>query len=108
MQILTVLYALACIFGAAVVRGYSGFGFFACSPWSRSRCCCRRMRSVPSIFMMEVVASLHLLPGVWRDIHWRALLWLAVRQSRGHALWGLCARSCAGGPHDPGALGVRG
>src|SRR5260370_35188633 len=33
---------------------------------------------VPSIFIMEVAASLHLLPGVWRDIHWRALLWLAV------------------------------
>jgi uncharacterized membrane protein YfcA len=27
---------------------------------------------------MEVAASLHLLPSVWRDIHWRALLWLAA------------------------------
>ena len=33
---------------------------------------------VPSIFIMDVAASLHLLPGVWRDIHWRALLWLAA------------------------------
>jgi hypothetical protein len=28
--------------------------------------------------MMEVAASLHLLPSVWRDIHWRALIWLTV------------------------------
>jgi len=27
MQILSLAYALVCIFGAAVVRGYSGFGF---------------------------------------------------------------------------------
>jgi uncharacterized membrane protein YfcA len=33
---------------------------------------------VPSIFIMEVVASLHLLPGVWRDVQWRALLWLTI------------------------------
>ena len=33
---------------------------------------------VPSIFLMEVVASVHLLPQVWRDIHWRALLWLIL------------------------------
>ena len=28
---------------------------------------------VPSIFLMEVAASLHLLPSVWRDVHWRAI-----------------------------------
>jgi len=33
---------------------------------------------VPSIFLLEIAASLHLLPGVWRDIHWRALLWLTA------------------------------
>jgi uncharacterized membrane protein YfcA len=33
---------------------------------------------VPSIFIMEVAASLHLLPGVWRDIHWRSLAWFAA------------------------------
>ncbi len=77
MQILTVLYALACIFGAAVVRGYSGFGFSLLAVVSLSLLL-PPTEIVPSIFMMEVVASLHLLPGVWRDIHWRALFWLAV------------------------------
>jgi uncharacterized protein len=33
---------------------------------------------IPSIFIMELVASLHLLPGVWRDVQWRALLWLTI------------------------------
>jgi uncharacterized protein len=28
---------------------------------------------VPSIFMLEIAASLHLLPGIWRDIHWRSI-----------------------------------
>src|SRR5688572_11622881 len=28
---------------------------------------------VPSIFLMEIAASLHLLPSVWREVHWRAI-----------------------------------
>ncbi|MGE0150709.1 MAG: TSUP family transporter, partial [Parvibaculaceae bacterium] len=27
----------------------------------------------PAIFMLEIAASLHLLPGIWTDIHWRSL-----------------------------------
>src|SRR5271170_1965346 len=77
MQILILVYAVACIFGAAVVRGYSGFGFSMLAIVSLSLVL-PPAQIVPSIFIMEIVASLHLLPGVWRDIHWRALLWLAA------------------------------
>ena len=77
MQILILLYAVLCIFGAAIVRGYSGFGFSLLAITSLSLLL-PPTEIVPSIFMMEIVASLHLLPGVWRDIHWRALLWLVV------------------------------
>ncbi len=77
MQILTLVYAFACVFGAAVVRGYSGFGFSLLAIVSLSLLM-PPTEIVPSIFIMEVAASLHLLPGVWRDIHWRALLWLAI------------------------------
>ena len=77
MQILTLVYAVACIFAAAVVRGYSGFGFSLLAIISLSLLL-PPAEIVPSVFIMEVVASLHLLPGVWRDIHWRALLWLSV------------------------------
>src|SRR5882724_8341402 len=77
MQILILFYAVVCIFGAAVVRGYSGFGFSLLAVTSLSLLL-PPTEIVPSIFIMEVAASLHLLPSVWRDIHWRALLWLAV------------------------------
>ncbi len=72
-----VFFAVACIFGAAVVRGYSGFGFSLLAITSLSLLL-PPTQIVPSIFIMEVAASLHLLPGVWRDIHWRALRWLTV------------------------------
>lgn len=77
MSFLTLAYAVACVFGAAIVRGYSGFGFSLLAITSLSLLL-PPSQTVPSIFMMEIVASLHLLPGVWRNIHWRALLWLGV------------------------------
>src|ERR1017187_188427 len=77
MQILILVYAVVCIFGAAVVRGYSGFGFSLLAITSLSLLL-PPAEIVPSIFIMEVAASLHLLPSVWRNIHWRALLWLTV------------------------------
>jgi uncharacterized membrane protein YfcA len=77
VQWLTLVYAFACVFGAAVVRGYGGFGFamFAIVPLSLVL---PPTQIVPSIFIMDIAAGLHLLPGVWRDIHWRALLWLTI------------------------------
>jgi uncharacterized protein len=77
MQILILAYAVACVFGAAFVRGYGGFGFSMFAIVSLS-VLLPPTEIVPSIFIMEVAASLHLLPGVWRDIHWRALLWLTI------------------------------
>jgi len=77
VQTLTLIYAVACVFGAAVVRGYGGFGFamFAIVPLSLVL---PPTQIIPSIFVMDIAAGLHLLPGVWRDIHWRALLWLTI------------------------------
>jgi uncharacterized protein len=77
MQMPIVAYAVACVFGAAVVRGYSGFGFSLLAITSLSLLL-PPAEIVPSIFIMEVTASLHLLPGVWRDIHWRSLAGLAI------------------------------
>jgi uncharacterized membrane protein YfcA len=77
MQVLILAYAVTCVFGAAIVRGYSGFGFSLLAITSLSLLL-PPAQTVPSIFMMEIAASLHLLPGVWRDIEWRALLWLGV------------------------------
>jgi len=74
---LTLLYAVVCIFAAAIIRGYSGFGFSLLAITALSLLL-PPAQIVPPIFIMEVAASLHLLPGVWSDIHWRALLWLTV------------------------------
>jgi uncharacterized membrane protein YfcA len=77
MQTLILAYAIVCIFGAAFVRGYGGFGFSMFAIVSLS-VLLPPTEIVPSIFIMDVAASLHLLPGVWRDIHWRALFWLTM------------------------------
>jgi len=74
---LTLLYAVLCVFGAAVVRGYGGFGFALLAVTSLSLLL-PPAQIVPSILLMDVVASLHLLPTVWRDIHWRSLRWLTL------------------------------
>ena len=72
MDTVTIAYGLACILGAAFVRGYSGFGFSLLAITGLSL----RLAPaeiVPSIFLMEIAASLHLLPSIWREVHWRAI-----------------------------------
>ncbi|HVM80287.1 MAG TPA: sulfite exporter TauE/SafE family protein [Stellaceae bacterium] len=70
-------YSLACVFGAAVVRGYSGFGFSLLAITSLSLVL-PLSAIIPPVFMMEVAASLSLMPSIWKDVHWKALglLWL--------------------------------
>ena len=77
MHVSSIVYCIACVFGAAVVRGYSGFGFSLLAITSMSLAL-PPAEIIPSVFMMEVTASLGLLPSIWQNIHWRALalLWL--------------------------------
>ena len=77
MHYATLAYAVLCVFGAAIVRGYSGFGFSLLAITSLSLAL-PPATFIPSIFMMEIAASIYLLPGVWHEIHWRAILWLAI------------------------------
>ena len=77
MSALTIALAVLCVFGGGIVRGYSGFGFSLLAITSLSLFL-PPAQVVPSIFMMEVAASLRLLPSVWRDVHWHSILWLAV------------------------------
>src|SRR5690349_701141 len=60
------------VFLAAIVRGYSGFGFSLLVITSLSLLMAPST-FIPSIFMLEIAASIHMLPGIWRDIHWRSL-----------------------------------
>src|ERR1700755_235464 len=77
MSALVMIYCVVCVFIAAFVRGYSGFGFSLLAITSMSLALPPAM-ILPSIFMMEVAASVSLLPSIWRSVHWRdlALLWL--------------------------------
>lgn len=77
MEFVTIGYAAVCIFLAAIVRGYSGFGFSLLSITALSLAL-PAAQFVPSIFLLEIAASLHLLPGIWRDIHWRSLIPLTL------------------------------
>ena len=67
-----VAYALVCVFAAAVVRGFAGFGFSLLAITAISLVL-PPVVVVPSIFLMEIAASVHLLPSVWREVHWRAI-----------------------------------
>ena len=72
MSWIPLAYACACIFVAAVVRGYSGFGFSLLAISALSLVY-TPAEIIPSIFMLELAASLHLLPSIWKDIHWKSL-----------------------------------
>jgi uncharacterized membrane protein YfcA len=72
MEPWVIAYSIACVFGAAIVRGYSGFGFSLLSITALSLAL-PPAEIVPSIFMLEIAASLHLLPSIWRDVHWRSI-----------------------------------
>ncbi len=68
------LLALSCliIFLAAIVRGFSGFGFSLLTITALSLFY-PPSEIIPSIFMLELAASANLLPSIWKDIHWKSL-----------------------------------
>jgi uncharacterized membrane protein YfcA len=69
--------AIAIVFLAAFVRGYSGFGFSLLAITALSLLY-TPATIIPSIFLLEIAASIHLLPGLWRDVHWRSLIPLVI------------------------------
>lgn len=67
----------AAIFLAAIVRGFSGFGFSLLSITAISLILPPR-EIVPTIFLLEVAASINLIPSIWREIDWRSIRWLLL------------------------------
>ncbi|MDZ4736295.1 MAG: sulfite exporter TauE/SafE family protein [Rhodospirillaceae bacterium] len=70
-------YGCLVVFLAAIVRGFSGFGFSMLAITAISLLM-PPAAIIPAIFMLEIAASLHLLPAVWKQVHWRSLIWLIV------------------------------
>ena len=71
------LYAFSAILIAAVIRGYSGFGFSALTVTSLSLIL-PPAEVVPTAFLLEIAASMFMLPMVWRSIDWQKLNWLVL------------------------------
>jgi hypothetical protein len=76
-SLLSIALASGLVFLAAIVRGYSGFGFSLLAITSLSLIFAPA-QVIPAIFMLEIAASLHMLPSIWRDVHWRSLAFLLV------------------------------
>jgi uncharacterized protein len=77
LHLAVLIYSIISVFLAAIARGYSGFGFSLLTITALSLAL-TPAQIVPSIFMLEIAASLHLLPSIWKDVHWRSLLPLVI------------------------------
>lgn len=61
---------------AGYVRGYSGFGFSMITVAGLSLLFAPAV-IVPAVLLLEIVASVYLIAGVWRKVDWPVLAWLA-------------------------------
>jgi uncharacterized membrane protein YfcA len=68
----SLLFCMAVVFVAAVIRGFSGFGLSALVVSSISLVL-PPAEIVPMTLMLEAVASLRMLPAVRHDLDWRIL-----------------------------------
>ncbi len=68
-------YCLAIVFAAALIRGYSGFGFSALIVTGLSPVL-PPAEVVPIAVLLEIAASLHLAGQVRKDVEWKLMAWL--------------------------------
>lgn len=66
------LYAAVVVFLAAIVRGFSGFGFSLLTIISLSLVM-PPASIVPAMFMLEIAAGIHLLPSIRHEVRWRSI-----------------------------------
>ena len=62
----------SCAFLAGLIRGFSGFGLSAVLVASAAFVISPRL-IIPTAQAMEVIASIALIPTIWRDVNWRWL-----------------------------------
>ena len=73
----SLIVAIAAVFVAGIIRGYSGFGFAMVAVTSMSLVL-PPVQVVPTVLVLEVLASLRLVPQVRKDIDWHSLRWLLI------------------------------
>jgi uncharacterized membrane protein YfcA len=70
-------FALVAMFAGALIRGYSGFG--SSMFWVTSvSLVVPPAEIVPTIYILEVLASAHLLPRAWAEVDWRSVRWMLL------------------------------
>ncbi len=67
----------ACAFLAGLVRGFSGFGLSAVLVASAAFVISPKL-IIPTAQAMEVIASIALIPTIWRDVNWKWLTPMAA------------------------------
>lgn len=77
LTIASAVYMAVVLFGAAFVRGYSGFGMPALVMTS-SALVMDPLVWVPVVLMAEVVLTLQQAPGIWKHVDWRRAASLAL------------------------------
>lgn len=75
LNLFSLIVTISAVFLAGVIRGYSGFGFAMVAVTSVSLVV-PPARVVPLVLILEVLASIRLVPQVWNDIDWYSLRWL--------------------------------
>jgi uncharacterized protein len=67
----------ACAFVAGLVRGFSGFGLSAVLVASAAFVISPKL-IIPTAQAMEVIASIALIPSIWKDVNWKWLTPMAA------------------------------
>ena len=75
LNLSSLIVTFIAVFTAGIIRGYSGFGFAMVAVTSISLVI-PPVRVVPLVLILEVLASIRLVPQVWKDIDWYSLRWL--------------------------------
>ncbi len=75
-------FAVLVVVVAGLVRGFSGFGMSAIMVLALALIL-PPARVVPVAMLMEIAASLRMLPGTWRHVHWRLAGWLLLGSAVG-------------------------
>jgi uncharacterized membrane protein YfcA len=73
----SLIVTVVSVFVAGIIRGYSGFGFAMVAVTSMSLVL-PPVIAVPTVLILEVLASIRLVPQVWNDIDWYSLRWLLI------------------------------
>jgi uncharacterized membrane protein YfcA len=76
------IFSAGVVAAAGFVRGYGGFGFSMITVAALSLVL-PPMRIVPMVVLLEVAASLFLLPGIWQAVNWPILIWLLMGVAAG-------------------------